>query len=450
MRILCVEDDPIISNYIVKNCNAYGEVTKCNDLNSALKEVNGNIIFDYALIDLNLGNKKVLDGLEVLKACVSKNIKSAMLTGHEEKEVIKQAFQLGASQYFSKVNLSDNINYLLNDFLRPKENHLLLKLFSKNYITKNDPLIKSISFAIEQSRFDDQPILLTGPTGVGKTKVAKLIHDFSDNDGPFISKNLNEINENLIESELFGHVKGAFTGAKTDKMGLLESANGGTLFLDEIASLPLSIQKKLLKVIEEKKFSRVGEQKTIGVDFKLITATCDDIEKNIEKGNLRVDFYFRLKGIEVDIPALAKRPCDITPLIDFIIEKSPKKIMFDDESIDLLNKYSWPGNTRELIDCIKYLIKKCNGLVKIDDLPDNIFMKNNLPKEENGKLLTPSSLSFIKEKGLPELIKLIEKEAFELALSEYGERINKISRELKISKSVYYRLAESKKRDQHG
>ncbi len=449
MRILCVEDDLILRKFITKKCQQFGETQACRDLKAALTIIEDHQ-FDFALIDLNLNDEDKLDGLNVLKECVKKNIKCAVLTGHEDKNIIEQAFKLGTQQYFTKVELSENIDFLLKSFLKNKKKPTTKTLFSQKYITRHEPLIRSIEFAVEQSQLN-KTILLTGPTGVGKTTVAKIIHDMTNTNGPFIAKNLNEINENLIESELFGHIKGSFTGATQDKDGLLKMADGGTLFLDEIASLPLSIQKKLLKVIEEKEFTPVGGTKPLKVDFQLISATCEDIEKNIEQGNLRVDFYFRIKGYEVTIPPLKERIHDIVPLIDFFIANSSKKIFLTNEVLNILHEYSWPGNIRELKNIIQSLILTHSGAIQVSDLPQALLKGPHSSSDEIESFLSPKNLSYIKQHGLPDLIKKIEQEAFHHAQKEYGERINKISRELRISKSVYYRLASlSKDETSHG
>lgn len=450
MNILCVEDEDLIRNYLVKKCKQYGNVIACAERESALKALSEHR-FDYALVDLNLMNQKEMDGLEIIRECYSKGIHVAVLTGHEDSSTIEKAFTAGAQHYFSKVELSQNIDHLLQSLFVEKKKVSASSLFREGYITRYEPLINALDFAIDQCVYQKTPLLITGPTGVGKTAIAKILHQYTKREGDFVVKNLNEINSNLLESELFGHKKGAFTGATSDKKGLLEKAHEGTLFLDEIASLPLEIQSKLLKVIEEKSFSPVGSQEVKTVDFQLITATCENIPEKIAAGELRIDFYFRIKGTEILVPSLHERTHDILPIIEYIIGKSPKKIFIPENILNILLNYNWPGNIRELISTINELIIKTKGVVELKDLPEHIKNdENDANEKELAQFLTPGNFAYLKENGLPELIKKIEEEAFLKMKSHYGDKINKISRELKISKSVYYRLAQQYNGDRDG
>ena len=308
-KILIVEDEFYFRKSMVGELSRYGKVFDADGLSTALAILDREEI-DVAFVDLALSEEEKDQGLEVVHQCSKKNITSIVLTGRETKTAISKAYALGCHHYFSKLDFEANIHKILGPLLNIYREKLD-EFFARVFITKDPLLISRITFLKEQTSSIDQNIMITGPTGVGKTKIAKLIHRFHDSERPFVHVNLSELPESLIESELFGHKKGAFTGALKDKVGLLEKANGGTLFFDEIGAIPLNLQKKLLKVIEEKKIIPVGGTTERPVEFKLITATCDNIPLKIHNEDFRMDLYFRIKGIEIEIPPLSKRRGDI-------------------------------------------------------------------------------------------------------------------------------------------
>jgi DNA-binding NtrC family response regulator len=443
IQILVVEDDPILIHYVGSLLSKYGRVFKAHTMQLAQNILTEQEI-NLAFIDLNLSpSKERFEGLELIKTCSKYEIQSAILTSHSSPHVIEKAFQLGCHYYFSKENLEEHLEKSIEQIITSLGLKNRTKFFKKNYVTQNDKLKKDIEYFMNTYSNTKHNILITGPSGVGKTHLVSEVHRQGDTERPLISKNLNEISNNLFESELFGHKKGSFTGADNDKVGLLEMANGGTLFLDEIGVLPNRLQQKLLKVIDEKKFTPVGSTKEIHVEFKLVTATCDNLQEKIASGSFRLDFYFRINGSELNIPAINERRKDIELIIETYINQSSQKIFFDKDCRTLLMDYSWPGNVRELHSLLDKLLYTSMGTVTKDKLPIHI-RENTTPgtETESQSLLTLKQRDIIHEFGLPELVKQIEIEAFKVSLIKLGDKVNKVADDLKISKSVYYRIAK--------
>lgn len=340
-----------------------------------------------------------------------------VITNHHSN--IASLFEAGAKHVFCGKNAEKEAKEFIN-----RRNY---EEFFDSYSTSDSHFHASILRAL-QGHSSKVPLLLLGESGVGKTHLAEKIHSFLNPTSPFISKNLCELSSQLIESELFGHVKGAFTGALQDKEGLLSLADGGTLFLDEIGSLPLEIQKKLLKVLEEGTFTPVGSLKERKISFNLITATCDDLKSLIEKGGFREDFYFRLCGEVITIPALRDRPNDIRFLLKSFQKDFSRQLFFSKEILDKVIDMPWKGNIRELYFFYSKLQRGPESYITELPLPLAPRRQKQEVKLEDG--------------GLPELIGKFEDQFFEEAIQKHGNRPNRICQELKISKSVFYRLQE--------
>jgi transcriptional regulator with PAS, ATPase and Fis domain len=232
---------------------------------------------------------------------------------------------------------------------------------------------------IERVADSDSTILVNGETGTGKGLIAKAIHQKSYRcNKPFVSINCGAIPENLLESELFGHVRGAFTGATSAKTGKFEIANGGTIFLDEIGDMSPELQVKVLKVLEEKEFEPVGGCKTSRVDVRIIAATHRDLEEEVQKGNFREDLFYRLYVIPIKLPSLQERLSDIPLLVDYFLDKLNREkrtqiLGIEKDALDLLMHYAWPGNVRELSNLMERLVVlKAEGMIRVLDLPDKI------------------------------------------------------------------------------
>ncbi len=283
----------------------------------------------------------------------------------------------------------------------------------------------------------DSTVLLEGESGTGKSLVAKVIHKLSNRKKEaFVSINCASIPENLLEAELFGYEKGAFSGAISQKKGKFEIANKGTIFLDEIGDLPLSLQGKLLSVIQEKEFSRLGSLDTISVDVRIIAATNKNLYELTQEGRFREDLYYRLNVIPIRIPPLFERKEDIPVLIDYFLkifnEKYGKKVQISKEALIELINYNWPGNVRELENIIERLVVMNEQIVNLEDLPAYISQKIPLEKLE---------MHSLNDKNLPTQIQNIEKKHIELALKETGFVKSKAARLLNLTlRQLDYRI----------
>ncbi len=290
-----------------------------------------------------------------------------MISGHGDLDIAVSAMRLGAFDYISKPpDLNRLLNTVRNALDRKElvvENKILKKKVSKKYEMVGDSeAISHIKSMIEKVAPTDARVFITGPNGTGKEIVAHWLHEKSERrKGPMIEVNCAAIPSELIESELFGHVKGSFTGANKDRAGKFEAANRGTIFLDEIGDMSLSAQAKVLRALQENKISRVGSDKDIKVDVRVIAATNKDLKKEIEAGNFREDLYHRLAVILIKVPSLNERREDIPLLINFFAQRIAEEQgtatkQFSAKAIELLQNYDWTGNIRELRNVVERLI----------------------------------------------------------------------------------------------
>ena len=442
LKILIVEDDAYFRGVLKKNLQKYGEIEAVSKFDKAKHSLlKGK--FNVAFIDLNLAGKD--DGLKLIELSVSHSVIPIVLTGYTQKNTIAKAYSLGARHYFTKLDAKKNIDTLIGPCLEALGRNNLKDFFENEFITQDGPLIKRIDYFRHQNLTKDQRCLILGPTGVGKTKIAKLIHRLNGGEKEnFIHVNAAELPDTLAESLLFGHKKGAFTGAYNDKVGFFTQANGGTLFLDEIGTISLPLQKKLLRAVEQGEYTPLGQTKPVKSNFRLITATCENLAKLIEKNEFRVDFYFRIKGIELDIPALKDRPKDIKLLLNYFVSNSTRKIVFSDEAIECLLKYDWYGNVRELEALVNQYIRGHLGLIEKDDLPPNIIHNRNPFKGSSGsKLYSEQCRKYVREFGLKKLIERIEEEAFKDVYNENDGKISNIIRQLKVASTTVYRIQDN-------
>ncbi len=341
---------------------------------------------DLILLDLKLPDK---NGLEVLQEIIESGIKTQvlMITAYASIETAVSAVKMGAFDYLPKPFVPGQLDLVLEKIKRfsQMENEIasLKGLFSEGgFITRNSRLLKILKTA-GQASDSDATILIGGESGTGKSLLARLIHDWSPrSEKPFVVVDCAAFQENLLESDLFGHVKGAFTGAVKDKLGKLKLADGGTVFLDEVSEIPKSIQGKLLRFIQEHKYECIGDPEPRSVNVRIIAATNRDLEAMVEDGVFRKDLYFRLNVMELFLPPLRERPEDIKLLSEMLLKKSSrvngKTIRSMDQSaLERLQAYPWPGNVRELANTIERAVITATGKVLIDkDLSPGILNYN--------------------------------------------------------------------------
>ncbi|WP_040279823.1 sigma-54-dependent transcriptional regulator [Psychroserpens damuponensis] len=367
-KILVIEDEAAIRRVLVKILseeNDEYQVDQAEDGLVGIEKIKKDD-FDLVLCDIKMPK---MDGVEVLEAVkkIKPEIPMVMISGHGDLDTAVNTMRLGAFDYISKPpdlnRLLNTVRIALDTKVLVVENKMLKKKVSKKYemIGESDA-ISHIKDMIEKVAATDARVLITGPNGTGKELVAHWLHQKSDRSkGPLIEVNCAAIPAELIESELFGHVKGAFTSAVKDRAGKFEAANGGTIFLDEIGDMSLSAQAKVLRALQESRIQRVGNDKDIKVDVRVVAATNKNLKTEIAEGRFREDLYHRLAVILIKVPALNDRRDDIPLLINHFAtkiseEQGTAKKEFSNKAIKLLQEYDWTGNIRELRNVIERLI----------------------------------------------------------------------------------------------
>lgn len=367
-KILIIEDEAAIRrvlNKIISEENDTYLVEEAEDGLAGIEKIKDN---DYDLVLCDIKMPK-MDGVEVLEKAkkIKPEIPFVMISGHGDLDTAVETMRMGAFDYISKPpdlnRLLNTVRNALDKKVLVVENKRLKKKVSKNYemIGESDA-ISHIKNMIEKVAATDARVLITGPNGTGKELVAHWLHEKSERSkSSMIEVNCAAIPSELIESELFGHVKGSFTGANKDRAGKFEAANGGTIFLDEIGDMSLSAQAKVLRALQENKIQRVGSDKDIKVNVRVVAATNKDLKKEIADGKFREDLYHRLAVILIKVPALNDRREDIPLLIEYFSKKiaeeqgmTPKS--FSKKAIALLQAYDWTGNIRELRNVVERLL----------------------------------------------------------------------------------------------
>ena len=367
-KILVIEDEAAIRRVLVKIIGEENDAYQLEEAVDGLEGLEKISKSDYDLVLCDIKMPK-MDGVEVLEKIkkLKPEIPVIMISGHGDLDTAVNTMRLGAFDYISKPpDLNRLLNTVRNALDRKElvvENTLLKKKVSKKYeMIGESNAISHIKNMIEKVAPTDARVLITGPNGTGKELVAHWLHEKSERTkAPLVEVNCAAIPSELIESELFGHVKGSFTGANKDRAGKFEAANGGTIFLDEIGDMSLSAQAKVLRALQENKISRVGSDKDIKVNVRVIAATNKNLKEEISEGRFREDLYHRLAVILIHVPSLNDRRDDIPLLINFFAKQITEEQgiavkTFSEEAISLLQDYDWTGNIRELRNVVERLI----------------------------------------------------------------------------------------------
>ena len=379
-KILLIEDEEPIRRVLIRILeeeNKDYEITECEDGKLGFDRLKKED-FDLVLCDIKMPK---MDGVEVLQKAreSSVNVPFIMLTGHGNVSTAVEAMKLGAHDFISKPPDLNRLLTAVRNALQIKnlvlENKNLKKRIAKKYEIVGDSLqIDQIHNLIDKVAPTDARVLITGENGTGKELVAHHLHQKSNRSGsPFVEVNCAAIPTELIESELFGHIKGAFTSAIKDRPGKFEIANGGTLFLDEVADMSLAAQAKVLRALQENRIQRVGGDKDIKVDVRVIAATNKQLIKEIEEGKFREDLYHRLAVILIKVPPLKERKNDIPLLVDYFVqnlraEQGLDSKTFSNSAIERLMDYPWTGNIRELRNVVERLLILGSDPVTVDDI----------------------------------------------------------------------------------
>ncbi|MCH7227187.1 sigma-54-dependent transcriptional regulator [Haloferula sp. A504] len=364
--ILLVDQDHDFLEWATKHLKAKGlNILRCDQADKALKVVAKTPV-DVVVADLNL---QPFEGLDLLSKTreTSPNTLFVLTTGFPSTGQIIEATQKGAHDVLRKEALSFELRPVVESALQIAEDRRSVGEIEEIQEARNDGRIKIIGMSralqdvfkvVGRVARSDAPVLVSGESGTGKELVAKAVHEYSPRrKQEFLAINCGAIPENLLESELFGHEKGAFTGAIARRPGRFEQADGGTLFLDEIGEMPASVQVKLLRVLQDGTFSRVGSNETMTADARIVAATNRNLAEEVAKGNFREDLYYRLNVVEIRLPALRERPEDIPLLAEFFLQRITRKngmarIRLSAEAIGILQHHDWPGNVRELENTI--------------------------------------------------------------------------------------------------
>ncbi len=384
-RVLLVDDDETFRKVMSAELSRRGYlVTTAGTGQEALAQA-PRADLDAILLDLRLPD---MDGIDVLKKLREAEVRGGVivLTGHGTIDTAIQATRLGAYDYLEKPCPLDRVEMAIQkaqEHVRLVERQRVLEDgysspdVGPQLVGKSPAFLKMMS-AIERIAPTDSTTLILGETGVGKEMVARLIHARSlRRDRPFVVVDCAAIHENLLQSELFGHEKGAFTGAARLKHGLFEVAHGGTAFLDEVGEVSPEVQAKLLRVLETGRFRHVGGTREIAVDVRVVSATNRNLREAVAKGQFREDLYFRLAPLAIEIPSLRERPEDLRVLIDHFVAKSNVRFSrvrrFSEEAMAALVAYRWPGNVRELIHVLEQIMILSDGdVIGMEDLPTQI------------------------------------------------------------------------------
>lgn len=415
---------------------------------------------DLVFTDLKMDRKSGLDVIKSVMA-IDKMALIIVLTGYGSIESAVEAMRLGAYDYMEKpVNIAELRKRLKQACVivqqreerrRLCEKNRLLTEEIKSHFTFEDFIgsskkIRELVSIIEKVAVTDSSVLITGESGTGKEMVARYIHELSPRkNGAFVKVNCGALTETLLESEMFGHEKGAFTGAVRQKLGRFELADGGTIFLDEIGEISLSTQVKLLRVLQEREFERVGGEKTIKVDVRIIAATNKNLQKEVKSGCFREDLYYRLYIVPIEIPPLRERREDIPELVQFFIKKHKERTRssvegISDEALKILNKYPWPGNIRELENVIEQTLVLSSGkTIEVENLPFHI--RNPLCEQKNEKGFIVSRYS--QGMNLDEFLSDVEREIIKETLIMTNNNKAEASRLLGIkSSALQYKIAK--------
>ena len=442
-KILVVDDESKIRDHFSEFLGQEGfDVDTAENGQVAISKIDENF-YDVVLIDLNMPK---VDGMTVLRHLVENEPESIgiILTGYASIRNAVEAMKAGAFDYLAKPVKMEEVLMVIKRAIEfrnlRRENYVLKRQLKKKYKFENfigdSPAMHKVFRTIEKVADTDSTVLILGESGTGKELVARAIHYHSARrDKPLIPVNCGAIPEELLESELFGHEKGAFTNAIRTRIGRFEMANGGTIFLDEIAEMSPHLQVKLLRVLQEQEFERLGGTRTIKCDVRIIAATNKNLEQAVAEGKFREDLYYRLKVIPIQLPPLRERKSDIPLLVNHFLEQmnraKKKKIRgIEKEVLRALEEYDWPGNVRELENVIERMVILSEGdYITVEDLPEKIAA---------GRKKASIGMTELPEEGisLSQAVNEYERQLIISALEKTGWVKNRAAKLLKMNRTT--------------
>ncbi len=448
---MIIDDEPAMVDVISTICRDRGhEPIPCNSGVKAIETL-GSVAPQLVICDMKM---EKVGGFDVLKECQEALPQTPfiMITAFAKVETAVEALKSGAFDYIVKPFKIDELQLTIQRALDhqhlEKENRTLRQAVKEKYRFENiigtSEKMQEIYNLIAKIADTDSTILIQGESGTGKELVARALHfNSARQHQPFVAINCSALPENLLESELFGHKKGAFTGAVQDKVGLFEEASHGTIFLDEVNSMAQPLQTKLLRVLQERQIRRVGETKSMPINVRVLAATNESLLEKTKHGDFREDLYYRLAVIPLEMPAMRERIEDIPLLVNHFIHKNavqtglePKKI--DGKALEVLARYPWPGNVRELENAIERACALCeDGLIKTSDLPPHVVRLANAPSEEKSSSLPIGQ-------SLDEYIREQERTYIDETIKFNGGSREKAAKMLGISMATLYRKLDVK------
>ena len=452
VKLLIAEDEANLRLVLQKELERLGyDAQFAPDGEAALRRLEEGAV-DVLLCDINMPR---MDGMELLRRVRERPNppEVIMLTGYATVETAVEAMKLGAYDYLSKPYRITELDALVRQaaekrHLRVDNQRLRAQLARQSEM----PEIVSVSAAmrealrlVERVAPAETSVLITGESGTGKELVAHAIHRLSRRaEGSFIDLNCAAIQESLLESELFGHEAGAFSGAKGRKLGLFELADTGTLFMDEVMELPASLQSKLLRAIETRSFYRVGAVRKVQVDVRIIAATNRDVDEAINSGAFRADLLYRINGFQIHLPPLRERPEDIEPLAHHLLKQlgGSQPVEITPEALDALTNYSWPGNVRQLRNCLERAVLLANeGRITTQELPPEVIRPAPaaFAASPAGAQHALSSAATTDNSSTPAPLREVERQQILAALEQTGWHRGKTAEVLGISPSTLYR-----------
>ncbi len=436
---LVIDDEPDIRELLEITLNRMNIQTLCAENIKSAKQLLKQNSFDFCLTDMKLPDGNGLDLVEYIQKSATP-VPVAVITAHGNMDTAINAMKKGAFDFLSKpVDLTVLRQLVKNALKLSQQSSTTQDRRTRHILLGESQLMRDIRSKIAKVARSQAPVYISGESGSGKELVAKLIHRQSPRyDAAFIAVNCGAIPHELMESEFFGHKKGSFTGAASDKKGLFQAADGGTLFLDEVADLPLSLQVKLLRAIQEKKIRPIGEQQEIAINVRLLSATHKNLNKMVAAGEFRQDLYYRINVIELTPPPLRARTSDIPQLVDHLLcklaaDNKQSHPPLSQSALTALKQYHFPGNVRELENILERALALYDGnIIEQEDLnlPANINCQ--LPEADN---FNPAATS------LEDYLENLEKEALSLALEENHWNKTATAKYLGLTfRSLRYRL----------
>ncbi|MBI2362797.1 MAG: sigma-54-dependent Fis family transcriptional regulator [Elusimicrobia bacterium] len=438
LSILVVEDDALARKVMAAELKSHS--VEFAETAAAARKRLAAAEYDLVFLDLELGPKDACSGLTLIAPAVARGAYAVVMSGHDSEEVVERAYELGCHDVYAKGSEGESVARVLARFARHKDLPETERLFTNRFVTQDPETRQAVLEALKYAA-SDLPLLILGPSGTGKTSLARVLHEQSGRSGSFVAVNCAAYTEDLLEAELFGYRRGAFTGADGRRKGRLLEADGGTLFLDEIGAMSLSMQSKLLKAVEERQFYPLGSDRPETSSFRVMSATLEDLPALVKAGRLRFDFFQRIHGMTVALKPLARRPADAAALIAHFT-RAGRRLSFTAQAKERLGAHSWPGNIRELKRFVDLVTAGHEGRVSAEAVEGLLAQARTEPPKALGEAVTDEQYRYALEHGLNAAVDRLVDAAVARCLAENNGKKTKVLSELKVSTRLLYSSLE--------